>query len=53
MSHPPRSPAALFALLAVLGLALGGCNTMSGIGQDVEAAGDAITDTAEDTKEQM
>ena len=40
------------ALLALL-LALAGCNTISGVGQDVEAAGEAISDTAEETKNQL
>ena len=42
-----------FSLVAALLLALGACNTISGIGQDVEAAGDAISDTAEDTKDSL
>jgi entericidin B len=37
-------------LLAGALLALGGCNTMEGAGQDVEAAGDAMSDTAEDVQ---
>lgn len=42
-------------VLVLLGLMLGlvGCNTMSGIGQDVDAAGEAITGTAEETKEDL
>lgn len=42
------------ALLAVLlcvtatGMALAGCNTVEGVGRDVEALGDSIEDTAED-----
>jgi entericidin B len=42
-------------LLVLLGLllAVAGCNTISGIGQDVEAAGEAITGTAEDTKDEL
>ena len=37
----------------VLGLALltSGCNTMRGMGEDVEAAGSAMSGTAEDTEE--
>jgi predicted small secreted protein len=34
-------------------LTLGACNTMSGAGEDVEAAGDAMSDTAEDTEDEM
>ena len=42
-------------LIATAGLSLlaAGCNTISGFGQDVEAAGEAVSDTAEDTKQQM
>ncbi len=29
---------------------LSACNTMSGLGKDVEAAGDAVSDTADDAK---
>lgn len=38
----------LMALLFTLGLA--GCNTMEGAGQDMEAAGDAIEDSASENK---
>lgn len=31
------------------GLALTGCNTTEGVGEDIEAAGGAIDDAAEDT----
>ena len=37
----------LIALMAA-GLAVSACNTTRGFGQDVEATGDAIEDTAED-----
>ncbi|MCC7267629.1 MAG: entericidin A/B family lipoprotein [Caulobacteraceae bacterium] len=37
--------AALFASFAVAA-----CNTVAGAGRDVEAAGEAVTDTAEDAK---
>ena len=40
-------------LLLGLMLALGACNTMSGAGEDIEAAGDAMSDTAEDVEEDM
>ncbi len=32
---------------------LSACNTMSGVGKDIEAAGEAITGTSEKTKEKM
>jgi entericidin B len=39
-------------LMAVLAasMAVAACNTMSGAGRDVQAAGAAVTDTAEDAK---
>jgi len=39
-------------LLAVLAasMAAAACNTVSGAGKDVESAGEAVTDTAEDAK---
>ena len=37
----------LAALLSVL-FVLGGCNTLEGAGQDIEAAGDAIEEEASD-----
>jgi entericidin B len=44
----------LSALLLLLGMTtLSGCNTISGMGKDVEAAGQATSDTAEKTKEKM
>ena len=45
----------LMAVPAILGLALltSGCNTMRGMGEDVEAAGGAMAGTAEDTEEMM
>lgn len=42
---------AALALFAALGTTA--CNTAAGIGQDVEATGDAITDTAKDTKKKL
>jgi predicted small secreted protein len=44
-------PKTIFALLALVALAA--CNTISGAGQDVRAAGTAITDEAEETQSQM
>jgi entericidin B len=41
-------------LLIVLGLAvLSACNTMQGAGQDVSAAGDALTDEATEAERGM
>lgn len=41
----------MFLLLASVGLAA--CNTAEGVGEDVEATGDAIQDTAKDVKRKM
>ena len=45
----------LHRLLIALGLLAGlaACNTISGAGKDIEAAGEAITETAEETKEDL
>jgi predicted small secreted protein len=45
----------LFALTALLFMAfvLSGCNTARGMGEDIEAAGGAMSDTAEDTEEEI
>lgn len=41
-------------VLTMLALAmLAACNTVSGAGEDIGAAGDAITDEAEDTQSGM
>lgn len=34
-----------------LGMTLAACNTVSGVGRDIEGAGDAIADTADDAKD--
>lgn len=41
-----------FAILAAIAatLATAACNTVAGAGQDVQAAGEAVTDTAQDAK---
>ncbi|WP_211232707.1 entericidin A/B family lipoprotein [Marinobacterium litorale] len=42
--------AALSSLVMVISLGISGCNTIEGAGQDIEKAGDAIEDAAEDAK---
>ncbi len=42
---------AIAILFAGSALALTGCNTVEGAGDDIEAAGDAISDTANDAKD--
>ena len=41
-----------FVILSVIpaSLSVTGCNTVSGAGKDVKAAGQAVTNTAEDAK---
>ena len=39
----------LFAVLAA-SMATAACNTVAGAGRDVESAGEAVTNTAEDAK---
>jgi predicted small secreted protein len=43
----------LVVVVAIGGLGLAGCNTIEGMGRDVQAAGSAVESTAEETKEQM
>jgi len=40
-------------LMLLLFSALSGCNTTRGIGQDLEAAGGAIENAAEETEEEL
>ena len=40
----------LFAVMAA-SMAIAACNTVSGAGQDVRAAGEAVSNTAEDAKQ--
>jgi entericidin B len=44
-------PKIVFAILAMLTLAA--CNTVRGAGQDVESAGDALSDQATETQQEM
>lgn len=44
----------LISVTLLLSLALlSSCNTVSGMGRDIEAAGEAITGTSENTKKKM
>lgn len=38
-------------LLGGLLLSIGGCNTMEGAGEDIQAAGETMTDTSEDVQD--
>jgi len=40
-------------ILAVLFGSIAGCNTISGLGKDIERAGEATQDTAADVKRKM
>ena len=51
MSQSTRAITAIIAGLFTLTLA--GCNTMSGIGQDVSAGGKALTQSADKTQKDM
>lgn len=43
----------LVALAAVAAITLSACNTIGGMGQDIEAAGKSIDNTAEETQRKM
>jgi predicted small secreted protein len=47
-----RMPRTL-ALLVLAGLALAACNTMRGVGQDMSAAGNAMSDTANEVQRKL
>ncbi len=44
-----------FTLIALMGFLFGaaGCNTIQGAGEDVEAAGETVAETAQDAKENL
>ncbi|MGM0584916.1 MAG: entericidin A/B family lipoprotein [Pseudomonadota bacterium] len=47
-------PTALLKLAAVaILLAVAGCNTISGFGEDVQSGGRAVEDTADDVQDDM
>jgi predicted small secreted protein len=51
-----RKRVSLFLTLIALGCVTGmlsACNTTAGAGKDISATGNAITDTAQDTKDKM
>jgi predicted small secreted protein len=39
--------------LILLGIALAGCNTMAGVGRDVERGGEKLQDQARETQSEM
>jgi predicted small secreted protein len=48
---PMKRMFALLMLVALSSVSLTACNTMSGMGKDIEAAGDKIDDKAQDCKD--
>ena len=42
-----------FIALVLLGITLAGCNTMSGVGRDVERGGEKLQDQAKETQRKM
>lgn len=49
-----KSHAALSAVFAALGLcavALSGCSTMEGVGEDIEYVGEGLSDTSRDAQD--
>ncbi len=42
----------LFAML-LFAATLAGCNTMQGAGEDIEAGGEAVSDTAEEVEDEI
>ena len=55
LSERPDYYGRIFALTALflVAVAMGGCNTVEGVGQDISAAGNAVSGTADDAKDQM
>ena len=43
----------LVLLLAATGFTLAACNTFKGAGQDIEAAGEAVTEAADETQDDI
>ena len=41
------------AALVLLGLTLAGCNTMAGMGRDIERGGEKVQDTSKDVQRKM
>lgn len=49
----PSPLALLFLMLLVAVLAVSGCNTVSGVGEDISAAGRGLDQTSERTQEKL
>jgi predicted small secreted protein len=54
---PPESPYVVWLLglvaVGLLALSLNACNTVSGMGKDVKAAGSAVSNAAQNTEDKM
>ncbi len=48
LDNPIKPTMRKFILTLLIALGLAGCNTMEGVGKDVEAAGENIEEAAED-----
>ncbi len=44
---------AIIALVAALAFTLGGCNTVAGVGKDIERGGEKVQDTAKGVQKKM
>jgi predicted small secreted protein len=53
MSDTRRMAWMLGALGAVWAAALTGCNTVEGVGEDVESAGEGISEAADETQDEI
>ena len=53
LGEPLRAALLMLLLAGALGVGLGGCNTMEGLGEDVEAAGETVSGTADDVEDEM
>jgi predicted small secreted protein len=54
---PPERPYLIWLLgmvaVGMLALSISGCNTVSGMGKDVKAAGSAVSNAAQKTEDKM
>ena len=48
-----RTPLRIAALSLAAAMALSACNTIAGIGEDTQSAGEVIEDVAEDTEREL
>ncbi len=44
---------AILALIAAISFTLGGCNTVAGVGKDIERGGEKVQDSAKDVQKKM